>query len=288
MKRTFRLINDLEQVFDLMDTKHFFNKPNGLGQSMNTEYEINNGYVSLTSNEENAMNISGEMLFAVAYGEPYKHYNELIYFLNTSNVVWLEYSLGGVNSVRAKINKKVDIEKSEIIGGALRCSVTFLRLEHWKSIVKQVVPIKLNIEGGKQYPYKYPYKYSGSGFSQAEIINQSSNAIPIKVFFNPPYSNPTINIVSVSSGKQVSKWQWLGDVNDGQQLILNGIGDYTEQYVKFINAQGESNVYEDLNFDSGFSSYVYVPPGNHMIQIQSDTATFGDIIVEYYNEWNTL
>lgn len=276
--RQFKLINDVEEVYDLMDTIHFMQNPTGLGQEMSTDYSVNNGYVTVLSDGENAMQIGGEIIFA-----KYIYYKEFIYFLNKSNVVWLEYSYEDEEPVRAKIKKTVDIEKSEISGGALFCPITFLRLEHWKSSKKQVVALEMQSTDGKKYPYKYPFKYSIGNVSKVEITNNSNSPIPLKIYFNPLSSNPLVNVISVSSGKEVSKWQWLGEVTDGQ-LVVNGIGDYTEQYIKYNGA----NAYGNLNFSPGFSSFIYVPPGEHFVEFQSDAVDMGDIIVEFYGEANTL
>lgn len=276
--RQFKLINDVEEVYDLMDTIHFMQNPTGLGQEMSTDYSVSNGYVTILSDGENAMQIGGEIIFA-----KYIYYKEFIYFLNKSNVVWLEYAYEDEEPVRAKIKKTVDIEKNEISGGALFCPVTFLRLEHWKSNKKQVVALEMQSTGGKKYPYQYKYKYSIGNVSKVEITNNSNSPIPLTIYFNALYSNPLVSVISVATGQQVSTWQWLGEVSTGQ-LVLNGIGDHTEQYIKLNGV----NVYGQLNFNSGFSSYVYVPPGEHVVEFQSDAVDMGDVIVEWYEEANTL
>lgn len=283
MVRQFRLVNERGNILNLNNPMHFLNLPDGMGQDIDIEYEMYRGYAIKTRETEKPMIITGDILFPEEYGNPYKQYQILNLFITRSQKLYLEYAPGGLEFVRAEIEKKHKIGKSEIIGKILTCPISFTRLEHWRPPEKIIKPIVLEGRTGKKYPYKRPYKYTGSFNSKTEITNGSSDDMPIKITFKPPYINPLIEIISAETGHQVTKWQWIGEVVEGDLLVLNGLGNYKEQFIKLNNI----NVYDTLHFGIGFESYIYIPTGKHYINVQTQSNEFGEIVVEYYGGWGT-
>lgn len=284
MVRQFRLINELNEVYDLMDIKHYLNNPTGLGNAPVQRYETYNGHVVITSDTTAPMVVSGRMIFRVGDNDPYERYYELMDYLAKSQKVYLEYEPPGLFLVRAEISKNINIDKSEINGTNMMCPISFLRLENWNDNEEEIIPLVFESEEGKSYEYGYEYAYEETLTSIAEIENNSFEPIPLKIYFEAPYINPMIEVVSISSGQVISKWQWLGSVFDESILISNGMGNHMEQSTTLNN----SNVYQQLNGDVGFSSYIYIPRGKYNLNISSDGSTLGNMTIVKKGGWNSL
>lgn len=284
MVRQFRLINELNEIYDLMDIKHFLNNPTGLGNTPIQRYESYNGYVTMMQDAIAPMTISGTIIFRVGENEPYKRYYELMDYLAKSQNVYMEYQAPGFEFVRAEISKNISISKSEINGTNMACAVEFLRLEDWKSNEVTSEAITFEVEEGKEYEYDYEYSYEESVTSSFDITNNSFLPVPLKITFESPYVNPMIEVISVLSGQLIGKWQWLGEVHTNEVLVSNGMGNHMEQSTTLNN----SNVYQELNLDVGFSSYVYIPRGDFKLKFSSDSTTMGKAVISYKGNWNTL
>lgn len=275
--RQFMLINEKGEFYNLMDINHWLKDITGLGRQASPNVNVSDtGNAVVSSVDESVLVIGGVMTFNDNDGTTaYQKYRAFNSYLSKSKRVWLEYTPPGLDTVKAEIFKRVSPDKKEMSGNKLLVPIKITTLEYWQStdIVRRLITSEA---AGKRYGNKYTYRYGSGAIVNNELNNEEDHKLPLKLLFAPPFTNPRVDVIDKATGAVVSSWQWKGEVADGDYLLMDSNGGANEQRIE----KNYTNVYQNLNFGAGFSSFIYAPPGEHYLKITSDGGG-GDILMEY-------
>lgn len=265
MIRQFSLINAAGQVYDLMDKNHYFNAPDGLGDSRDIESQNLGGYFSIGSDTQDQATISGEMVFA-----SYKEYFDFVNKFALNRQMTLQYT--AYKTYKRSVYME-SIDKSEIDPdtGRLLCDVSFLCLSPWQA--EKIFYITPAPEGaGKTYQYTYPYTYKDNQTGTITIDNTDGEESPAIIEIFGVATNP--QWILRTSGKEIASGQVFCDIEAGQKLVINS--DPRELSIKLMTTAGV--LVEDLYQSSNFLTerFIYIPAGV-IAQLQIINSSPGEI-----------
>ncbi len=256
-------------VYDLMDHRHFFSDPEGLGFSKNiNQLSINNEYI-VYGDSINQDQITGKIIF-----HGYNYYSDFIKFIRHSPLT-LVYI---IEEEKFKIDIEVPtITKTEkTSNGWLECSVSFLKTSLWyKNTTINIV--EEDERGTKKFNYSYPYKYSNSSTSRIVLNNDGDIATPLTIEVLGKAINPSYflkqNDILVGNGKV-----WT-EIDTGNKLVVNSsflqpeISEYTNSNTYLRNLYTEA--------DLSTTRFIRVPIGESIFTFLSDDLKNPQIKLSY-------
>lgn len=229
------------QAYNLMDTKHFFNVPNGLG--FDVEYNVlRSGEAFIKTNEKQAQkSIDGELIF-INYAE----YSAFINFIGDNKGLNLAYSVDNGSTWHNIPVSVGNISKGEISdNGRLICQITFIAWGLWYTQKNYIVNTENhNIQNGV-----VP--------SPCRIVFQNGTATPIDRLEWSSWQDVDGVLTKISSGVWVAPYNAL--LTQGQQLIIDS-NPLTMEMARY----DENNNYisnEYANGDFTTERFLYIPSG---------------------------
>ena len=116
----------------------------------------------------------------------------------------------------------------------------------------------------------YCVEFFGNITTEAIIINNSYNEIPLNIIIKGPCSNPVVSLFRKNEDVPIRRLEIKSTIDNGYYVeIISGIGENGVWYVNSNN--GEKRKYtEYVNNDYG-SPYFYIGNGEYVIKVQ-DTA----------------
>jgi len=276
--RKFKLINSVGAEYDLTDTDHFLNAPDGLGFTKEIEYARIGNYYKEIENYSGQKKPNGEIVF-ISYTE-YQTFNKFIVktplklcYMPIDTWYYLDCSA-------------VKLEKGEIETKSSRliCDIDFYATSMWYLPVTTSELIASGSESAKVYPYTYDYDYFDNEGGTIEISNNGDTEAPCEIGIYGPVTNPVwkliVNNETIRTGKLTAT------IDDGYVLIINSKPDnYTIKRFA-INSLIGYNYLSYSDFDT--ERFINIPTGTSQIVISDDTENSLSAYVKVYQEYETV
>lgn len=275
--REFYLVNGNGVKFDLMSSKGFFHAPDGLGlHNTQTFLRTGNFYKNVESYEAQK-SVTGEMVFKC-----YEDYKAFADFIAIKPLKLIYKPIDTEYTLDCSI---ASLSKSEIShdNNRLVCPITFAGESKWYILREAIIAHPYGSDA-KKYSYDYNYRYYSGRSGIVEGINNSPYESPCILHLQGYLLNPawtlTVNNVQIASG------QVMGEIYDGNQLIINSrddnleIAEYTDQKV-FLRNMYQNAVFEKQNF-------IYVPSGSFRITITDDSLSPVTAYLQMVEEYDTV
>ena len=189
--RKFKLVNSLDQVYELTDQnfKQFLNNPNGLGYRKDLDgIRIGNRY-KITKREYDLPSPSGELIFYNGTNEEnYDAYKRFVRFAQFYPLK-LYYYTPSYDKTEEEVNsiylncEVVSAEKSQVSydSGMLRVPVTFKGLSFWLSGIQS--ELKINTDGIEPstfaFPLSFPFSFGSDPLRNIVLPNNGSLVTPV-------------------------------------------------------------------------------------------------------------
>lgn len=275
--REFYLLNGNGVKFDLMSSKGFFHAPDGLGlQNTQTFLRTGNFYKNVETYEAQK-SVTGEMVFR-SY-EDYKAFADFI-AIGPLKLIYkpidTEYTLDC--SIASLSKSEISHENNRLV-----CPITFAGESKWYILREAIIAHPYGSDA-KRYPYDYDYVYYNGKSGIVEGINNSPYESPCILYLQGYLLNPAWTLTV--NNEQVASGQVMGEIFDGNQLIINSrddsleIAEYTEQNV-FLRNMYQNAVFEKQNF-------IYVPSGSFRITITDDSLSPVTAYLQMVEEYDTV
>lgn len=293
--RLFSLINQSGDVLDLNNMKMFLEHPTGLGKSVKIEgYSPYPGYYKVTKQETVLPPLDGTVQFiSDENNSAYSYFDLFMIFVERSTELYVEYEvpseIENFDSVRKGKSRVIlkNIEKTELDEfGILSCPVSFERLTPFMGEIKEIKLILdsfTNAVYDNEVEYNDEVEYGNDSAGAQKVNNWATSYMPIRIIFTAPSTNPTVNVISVKTGKTVSSWKYLGTLASTDKLDHQS--DPIKQYIKINSNNGYQNVVKS----PGYSSFIFIPPGEHMIVCTQEQPVAAGPITAYYSpRWDVM
>lgn len=276
-------------MYDLMDLKHFFESPDGLGWGTTPTVERIGQTFIVTDEVVKQPGPSGKMWFP-----SYEDYEEFLRFCQVGGLV-LCYKPSESIPWRY-LDCTVEIKKSEKDHehGWLSCGISFTGVSRWYEdpiishgdAEEPEETKRYYLVGGEETPYAYQYAYhDGSADPYYYVYGVSDVSLHISGVIIPSYFeltifgpclNPTYTLFA--NGKEVHKGQINTGLTSNQKLVINThpkemeISKYTKSGKYVENAYGQSNFETERIFS--------IPSGDSYMTVISDSYDQPDIVIE--------
>lgn len=266
--RQFKLINSTGSEYDLMDRKHYFNVPSGLGFNTANQYmKIGSSYQLVSTSTEQKV-VAGEMVF-----RDYAEYADFASFIMYTPLK-LAYK---PRTEWAYLDCEVSrLDKSEITPiGVLRCNVDFTATSKWY-IPRLAQRSGIETPNAKKYSYTYSYEYAEAINGIINITNTASEDCPSIVTILGDITNPTWSLIQ--NGKILQSGQVTANIPQGNKLVICSkdnqleIAEYTMQN-EFVRNQYQNSDFSKENF-------IYVPVGNSTLLVSGNVQQTIDAYIE--------
>lgn len=277
------------EMYDLMDIRHYFNEPNGLGWGIDaTVKRLGQTFVATEENTKQP-GPKGEMWFAT-----YELYEEFLRFCQVGGLV-LCYKPSEQIPWRY-LDCSIVIEKSEIDHehGYLNCGVTFTGQSRWyedpiisHGEAEEPAETKRYYQiGGEEIPYAYQYAYHEDISDPYHYVYGISDVslrisgVVVPSYFELTIFGPCLNptYMLFSNGKEIHRGQINTGITSNQKLVINThpkkmeISKYTKSGKYVENAYGQSNFETERIFT--------VPSGDSYMTVISDSYDQPTITIE--------
>ena len=271
--RKFKLINNLNQEYDLMHPFHFFNVPSGLGYNQNIETaRVGSAYIEIDT-YLNQNQVDGSMVF-----NDYVEYQNFVRFASLEPLK-LAYAPLGNDDWYYLYSKIKRLGKTELTTARrLECPISFVGFGTWFHIYE--VPIGLAIAGSKTYDYEYDYFYVDTVAGQAQFLNiQTESTCKIELYgqcVNPSWSLSQNGVVVMNG--MVSD-----TIASDEKLVINSYPQEMEiaVYDRTTNAF-KRNDYSLSDFTK--PRFVLIPSGNSVLTcVDGSSNTIGGRVEVYEN-----
>lgn len=277
--REFSLINEYGQEFSLMNVqKGFFQKPKGLGASLNVTYtRIGTRWIE-NSREDKQSEISGELIFA---GEaPYSLQEDFLVFVRKSKKLTLKRK-----TTAGTYKKDVDLiayDQGEIEKtGELKIPVIFAQKSLWYLEVTQAIGT-VTAEDTKRYDFKYNYTYSENKAGEVEIRNNGSEKAPWSCVLYGPLVHPVIKVVQDAEEHTLDVDV---TINTGEKMLYSSKDGDLYLYKEAGGSRTNLASGEDCAISLANDNFFKLPVGTSRIQVTSDTDIVNPIIFTVYKEF---
>lgn len=275
--REFYLLNGNGIKFDLMSSQGFFHAPDGLGlQNTQTFLRTGNFYKNVESYEAQK-SVTGEMVF-----KSYEDYKAFADFIAIKPLKLVYKPIDTEYTLDCSI---ASLQKSEIShnNNRLICPITFAGESKWYILREAIIAHPYGSDS-KRYDYKYDYVYYNGKSGIVEGINNSPYESPCILHLQGYLLNPAWTLTV--NNEQIASGQVMGEIFDGNQLIVNSrddsleIAEYTDQNV-FLRNMYQNAVFEKQNF-------IYVPSGSFRITITDDSLSPVTAYLQMVEEYDTI
>ncbi len=271
--RTFWLVDDRDEVFDLMGKgTDFLHAPQGLGQSHAVSYADLYTQRRVTSKKANFQTIKGEMFFRT-----YADSNAFRMFINRAGQrVRLYQKLPDIEDeyYAYVIVSMIDRGEKDVKTGLLKCEIAFECITFWTKEVYVTVFDRTRDSTGtdEKYTYKYPYRYASayntSEYSEIVLTNNGDMPAPVSM---------TINGLSVSPEWSLN--DQCGGLNFTVQLGTSVTIDSRDDF--HVITSGDT-VLDNFKRHE-WQNYITVPQGTHTLNLKRITNVEVRVYEHYYS-----
>lgn len=290
MYRSFWLVNNLGEKWDITDSNTFGINPEGLGIRNNySTIRIGDSDI-LTYQQWDLLPFTINLMFMGTNEEQYKRYRDFLLFI--SKVPILQY-YKTPNNLKANYFRQVIIDtldKTEVSvdTGTLNCQLTIKPQTFWESAREEIIEVNSSVGDGKIYELQRPYHYSGNSVNQINIVNNSVQDVPLIIEIDGSVEDPVCNIFDekgeiYSSGKFIGTFDYVYvDARDLTQEIVLKQGD---------SVLPNPTSYQDLTVGSPNEIYVTfmkLKPGNSTIQFLFSNTFDGLVRISWRNQYASV
>jgi hypothetical protein len=280
--RKFYLENSIGERKDLQLETSFFESPEGLGTTNESEYERRgNGLYSNTLREAEQINILGDLVFM---DDQYANYKILI------DWIFSGYDLSFVYAPSTdEYYCDIDVEyinKGQISEGALSCPCSFLGKTPWYAKTPIALAFVSTATGYKKYTYAYPYKYSPSSIANViNILPAGHYPALLKLVAAGEVLNPSLTLKNASTGEVYGKLQ-LEDLTiaEGESLVYATGPSEFGVWKDVAGVKTDLDNYLNLAYDNFFS----IPVNTECLLTFSHSGTSTTAILYVYQFYRTV
>lgn len=277
--RQFYLINGNGATYSLMDTKHWLNKPKGLGFNMGSKYaQVGSNFIR-TKKVTKPKDVSGRMMFTGP--KQYELYEEFMQFI-AIEPLRLAYNPRGTE-YQADVDI-TEIEKEEIDNetSILFCDIEFKRMTRWRRTILQ--RNDATVQTGKVYTYSYPYVYGKDIANNVTIESDSMEDSPCKITIIGSCINPVWRLYT--NGQLTSTGKVTTTLTEGQRIVI----DDTQIPYSIRKYDNQNNLIADLYELSDFSTdrFFFLKRGTNRISIGHDGTNALELAVEARLEYESV
>lgn len=267
--RRFKLINSVGAEYDLCDTRHWFNSPDGLGFDKSFDsLQVGSAFV-LTESNLNQQPITGEMVF-----KEYSDYSDFVKFIATGNLTFA-YQPRNSTTWYYRTCEVSSLKKSEIDPNThrLHCNVDFLCFSQW---YESVFAERTNEVTGDStvFPLTFPFTFVDANTNEVNINNSNTSVAPCKIKIAGPCINP--RWVLSANGEKIADGEVAITLNEGEYLIVDA--NIESMRIVKVSNEVETNAYQLSNFDT--DRFIYAPSGKSTLLFSHDSSAALDVVVE--------
>lgn len=277
--RSFKVINNYGQAYDLMDKSHFLHGVSGLGFTDNT-YLLRVGSIKKALTEDVfPQEPKGEIFFP----EPnsYEKYHEFAGFLRNTPLQLIYDPYGVEYTLPVRVQK---IDKTEILTGhvGLACQVVFAPLEPY--YVKKYEINDGSIADGKVYNYSYDYTYTNT-VAQTVVFDVDSHLdSPTQIIIYGPVENP--RWTHYVNNRLTASGQVNVNIPSGHKLIV----DCTQVPFSIVEIENDGTFVANRYQQSDFSTdrFIFLQFGQNRISVAQDGVDTVVLAVEARISYETV
>ena len=276
--RKFKLINNIGAEYDLCDSRHWFNSPDGLGFSKSFDsLQVGSAFV-LSDSNLNQQAITGEIVF-----KDYSDYSEFVNFIAVGDLTFAYQPRDSVTWYYRSCEVQ-SLKKSEIDANThrLHCNVDFLCFSQW---YESVFAEKTNepIEGNTTFPLVFPFTFVDANMNEVNINNTSKSLAPCKIKIAGPCVNP--RWVLNANDERIADGEVDITLNANEYLIIDS--NIESMRIVKIGSDGmETNAYQYSNFDT--DRFIYAPSGKSTLLFLHDSSAALEVVVEVRKVADTI
>ena len=266
MVREFKLLNEKNQYYSLMDIENycFLSEPSGLGYGYETEYEqLNNSFIIGIRKLEQG-EISG-----IANFKNYENYKKLIDFIESSKELKIAYKVPYHNNVTeffrdVQINQ---ISKTEISqNGLISEDISFNCLGLWYKDEVTQYDIGDLWETEMQWDFMWDTRFGDYQTRIIDFENDGQTEAPFKLEIDGIISNPSISIYV--DDVIVNQITIPVEIGYGEKLQYSSVDN--NLYLRKENSNGTyTNLFKNQYVDLRNNNIFKIPKGKSTISVSS-------------------
>lgn len=267
--RKFRLLNGVNQTYELTDKNHkvFANNPEGLGYTRTLSVFRLGDENLITYSLINLDNVSFEILFYDdKLADKYQKYRDFVNFLSHKPLYLLYQAPNSFTWYRKQV-ESLSLTKSQVQydDSMLHCNFNLQSLTFWEDNEVNTIDVTDELIGGKVYPITYPFDYGHNTLSNVGMTSVGLLDSPLEIFIDGETTNAEY-ILYDSNDNIYGHTKFIGtfdsiyvnskETEEEVQLVRNGlildnplgyqdltIGSPNEIYITFLKLQvGQSKM----------------------------------------------
>lgn len=211
--RSFELKNNLGQIMDLNEDRHFLMKVKGLGMDRKFEIEKTSSRWLIMEDVLKQKTIQGVMNF-----HDYETFEEFVKFVQHEPLTMI-YRSSSTIEIQVRVEQ---LEKTEL-EATLQCPIRFVNVSEFYKKVQVQSEIVIQA-GGKKYPRTYPYRYRDNISGSIDILSETKKESPLKLTIFGPCLNPSwshyVDGQLKASGK-VGNDTLPCEILEGERLVID-------------------------------------------------------------------
>lgn len=280
--RSFSLVNEYGQEYSLDDAKKscLLTEPKGLGYGFSVNYiDIGDAFIRTKMKAKQGI-ISGTLIFGG--GSPYELYEKFSEFVRNSGSMQLAYRIPGKISQYMRKVDLIDVEKTEIEGGVLKCQVKFCCKSLFYSNTRNNFKVS-RVKGELRYTWTWPARYNDYSERLVNLSNNGDVEAPFTLEMEGYCENPTITLSK--DGEEVAKIKFPLILQPGEKILYSTLDDDMYAY-KVDSAGNKTNIIQML--DIRYENFFKIPTGDYGMSFTSDTGAAYTTYLVMYKFYRTV
>lgn len=277
MYRKFWLTNNNGDTFTFTDlnSKFFFNNPQGLGFSKSVDGVSLGNVMKVLSTEYNLLTISGSLLFYDIREKAYQDYFDFVKFISYTPIKLHYLPPNTLNSYYCDI-EVIQADKSEYsIQGYLEIPLQLLMTSHWQDDEERIIEARNVVNDGKHYDLERPYYYGANDLENISLTNNGNDVVGFIVEIDGEVVNPQWTIYQ--DGEIYGSCKLNGTFD---KVIVNSRDGENEIYLENGGSViTNANTYQDLSITGGILTFCKLKTGtSKMVFTSGNIGTFDGVV----------